>query len=111
LPPTRRLTDFEQILIGLIVAGRSSGYDLKRFFISTPAVVHEPSSGAIYPALRRLEHRGLLRSELALSAGKREQRRYHATEAGDEVGGVVPRYIGGKDLVARDVHGGHQGLP
>ncbi len=82
MPPQRRLTDFEQILIGLIVADPRSGYDLKRFFASTPAVVYEPSSGAIYPALRRLEHWRLLRSELTVSAGQREQRVYFATTAG-----------------------------
>lgn len=82
MPPPRRLTDFEQILIGLIVAGPSSGYDLKRFFSSTPAVVYQPSSGAIYPALRRLEQRRLLRSKLAVSAGQRKQRLYLATSAG-----------------------------
>jgi len=103
LPPTRRLTDFEQILIGLIVAGRSSGYDLKRFFTSTPAVVYEPSSGAIYPALRRLEHRGLLRSELAVSAGKREQRRYHASEAGREAHGLWLRAPLDPATVGRDL--------
>lgn len=78
----RRLTDFEHILIGLIVSSPRSGYDLKRFFATTPAIVYEPSSGALYPALRRLENRGLLRSELAVSSGNREQRRYFATEGG-----------------------------
>ena len=82
MPSPRRLTDFEQILIGLTVGSPRSGYDLKRFFSSTPAVVYEPSSGALYPALRRLERRGLLCSEVAVSAGKRKQRRYLATDAG-----------------------------
>jgi DNA-binding PadR family transcriptional regulator len=82
LPPSRPLTDFEQIIIGLIVTEPRSGYDLKRYFTSTPAVVYEPSSGAIYPALRRLERRQLLRSELTVSAGRREQRLYLATGAG-----------------------------
>jgi PadR family transcriptional regulator, regulatory protein AphA len=56
-----RLTDFEQILIGMIAAQPASGYDLKREFATTPASVYQPSSGAIYPALRRLEQHGLLR--------------------------------------------------
>lgn len=78
----RRLTDFEHILIGLIAGSPRSGYDLKRFFATTPAIVYEPSSGALYPALRRLENRGLLRSELGVSSGNRAQRRYFATEGG-----------------------------
>ena len=84
MPPPRRLTDFEQILLGLTVISPRSGYDLKRYFDSTPAAVYEPSSGALYPALHRLEQRGLLRSELAVSVGKREHRRYVPTETGRE---------------------------
>jgi len=82
LAELRGLTEFEHILIGLLAQSPRSGYDLKRYFASTPAVVYEPSSGALYPALRRLEKRGLLRSELAVSSGRRQQRRYLATEAG-----------------------------
>jgi DNA-binding PadR family transcriptional regulator len=82
LRPRSHLTDFEQILLGLTVERPRSGYDVKRFFASTPAVVYERSSGAVYPALRRLEQRGLLGSELAVSAGERGQRRYLATDAG-----------------------------
>ena len=84
LTDLRGLTDFEHILIGLLADTPRSGYELKRYFASTPAVVYEPSSGALYPALRRLENRGLLRSELAVSSGRRQQRRHFVTEAGRE---------------------------
>ena len=81
----RELTDFEHILVGLLVDSPRSGYDLKRFFAATPAMVYEPSSGALYPALKRLERHGLLRSELAVSSGNRPQRRYTVTGAGRDV--------------------------
>lgn len=64
------------------MAAPRSGYELKMFFAATPAAVYEPSSGAVYPALRRLENRRLLNSELAESSGKRLQRRFRATQAG-----------------------------
>jgi DNA-binding PadR family transcriptional regulator len=55
------------------------------FFSTTPASVYQPSAGALYPALRRLVSRGLLRveevAELAVG-GRRPQRVYHATGAG-----------------------------
>jgi len=80
--PEQRLTDFEQILLGLLSRAPQSGYQLKKFFADTPAVVYRPSSGALYPALRRLEDRGLLSSVERQSAGRRTQRAYRATAAG-----------------------------
>jgi DNA-binding PadR family transcriptional regulator len=59
--PRRDLTDFEQLVLGLICRTDASGYDLKRRFAATPLGVYQPSSGALYPALRRLQERGLLR--------------------------------------------------
>jgi PadR family transcriptional regulator AphA len=56
----RQLTPFEHILLGLICLEPSSGYDLKRIFAATPMGIYQPSSGALYPALRRLELRGLV---------------------------------------------------
>jgi DNA-binding PadR family transcriptional regulator len=76
----RQLTAFEHILLGLICATPSSGYDLKRRFASTPMGVYQPSSGALYPALRRLERQGLVRAQPGQSA--RQRRVYEPTEAG-----------------------------
>jgi len=81
----RRLTDFEQVLLGLIAAAPSAGYDLKQQFAMTPLGVYQPSSGALYPALRRLEHAGLLRAERGEPDGNGRARRrfvYHITEPG-----------------------------
>jgi DNA-binding PadR family transcriptional regulator len=78
---TRPLTDFEQILLAHIGLTPSSGYDLKQFFRTTPAAVYQPSSGALYPALRRLEQRGLLQAEEA-TAGRRSRRVYRTTPTG-----------------------------
>jgi DNA-binding PadR family transcriptional regulator len=57
-----QLTAFEHILLGLICLTPSSGYDLKRRFAASPLGVYQPSSGALYPALRRLERKGLVRT-------------------------------------------------
>jgi DNA-binding PadR family transcriptional regulator len=48
----------------------------------TPASVYQPSPGALYPALRRLEERGLLHAEKQVSSGRRALRLYQVTEAG-----------------------------
>src|ERR1700722_7852522 len=59
----RPLTPFEHIVLGLICAAPSSGYDLKRIFATTPMGAYQPSSGTLYPALRRREQRGLVRTQ------------------------------------------------
>ena len=81
----RQLTSFEQILLGMICAAPSSGYDLKRIFAATPMGIYQPSSGALYPALRRLELQGLVRAQASTGrAGEsaRHRRVYEPTQAG-----------------------------
>ena len=81
-PVGRALTDFEQVLLGVIDSEPRSGYGLKKMFSSSPASVYQPSPGALYPALRRLEERGLLHAEKQVSRGRRALRLYQVTEAG-----------------------------
>ena len=80
----RQLTPFEHILLGLICMAPSSGYDLKRIFAATPMGIYQPSSGALYPALRRLELQragpGSARRPDGQSA--RHRRVYEPTQAG-----------------------------
>jgi DNA-binding PadR family transcriptional regulator len=78
----RPLTDFEQVLLGVIASEPRSGYGLKKMFSSSPASVYQPSPGALYPALRRLEARGLLHAEKQVSSGRRALRLYQLTDAG-----------------------------
>jgi DNA-binding PadR family transcriptional regulator len=81
----REPTEFEQVLLGMIAASPSTGYDLKHEFATTPLGTYQPSSGALYPALRRLERRGLLCAEPDNPAGPERSRRrfvYHITEQG-----------------------------
>jgi DNA-binding PadR family transcriptional regulator len=81
----REPTEFEQVLLGMIAAAPSTGYELKQAFATTPLGVYQPSSGALYPALRRLERRGLLQAEPDRAGnGPRTRRRfvYHLTEPG-----------------------------
>jgi DNA-binding PadR family transcriptional regulator len=81
----RQLTAFEHILLGLICMAPSSGYDLKRIFATTPMGIYQPSSGSLYPALRRLERNGLVQAQArAGRAGESARRRrvYETTQAG-----------------------------
>jgi len=78
----RALTDFEQVLLGMLVMEPRSGYDLKKLFSATPAAAYQSSPGALYPALRRLVGGGLLRIEDEVSPTGRARRVYHATDEG-----------------------------
>jgi len=107
-----RLTGFEQVLIGLIFMRPASGYDLKRHFATTPASVYQPSSGALYPALRRLERAGLLRvaapsasDSAPASTGKASRQRfvYHVTEQGAAVHGAWIREPVNPSTVSQDL--------
>jgi DNA-binding PadR family transcriptional regulator len=62
-------------LLGLIHQQPLSGYDVKKIFASTPMAGFSDSPGAIYPALRRLEQLGLVRSEVQQITGLLRRRR------------------------------------
>jgi PadR family transcriptional regulator, regulatory protein AphA len=79
-----QLTAFEHVLLGLVCLSPASGYDLKRIFAATPMGIYQPSSGALYPALRRLEAKGLVRPMDLNGASESARRRrvYEPTEVG-----------------------------
>jgi DNA-binding PadR family transcriptional regulator len=69
-------------LLGLLHQRPLSGYDVKLIFASSPMGGFSDSPGAIYPALSRLERRGLVRSEIQPSAGLRKRRVFQITSKG-----------------------------
>jgi DNA-binding PadR family transcriptional regulator len=79
-----QLTSFEHVVLGLICLSPSSGYDLKRIFATTPMGLYQPSSGTLYPALRRLEAKGLVQAKPPDGAAHsaRHRRVYEPTRAG-----------------------------
>ena len=69
-------------LLGLLQQEDRSGYDLRKIFSATPMTSFSDSPGSIYPALRRLEQRGLVRSRIQERSGMRRRRLFHLTSAG-----------------------------
>jgi DNA-binding PadR family transcriptional regulator len=69
-------------LLGLLHQRPSSGYRLRRAFATTPIGTFSDSPGAIYPALRRLERQGLVRSRVEASAGVRQKQTFRLTAPG-----------------------------
>jgi DNA-binding PadR family transcriptional regulator len=55
------LTRLERAILGLLLEGPRTGYDLRTIFATTPIGNFSGGPGAIYPALDRLAARGLVR--------------------------------------------------
>src|SRR5215469_17604160 len=69
-------------LLGLLHQQPLSGYDLRKIFASTPISEFSNSPGAIYPALRRLQERGLVHGVVQESKGLRKRRVFRITPKG-----------------------------
>ncbi len=69
-------------LLGLLRQQPRSGYDLRKIFANTPMGTFSDSPGAIYPALQRLEKRGLVSSRVHASSGLRRRRVFRPTLSG-----------------------------
>jgi DNA-binding PadR family transcriptional regulator len=62
--------------------------------------MYSDSPGAIYPALRRLEHRGLVRGAIEEGSGMRRRQVFHLTQKRlSELKKWITRPVGREDLV------------
>jgi PadR family transcriptional regulator AphA len=77
-----RISVLGYALLGLIHEKPSSGYDLRKTFAETAMGSFSNSPGAIYPALERLQQRGLIESEVLEASGLRRRRVYRLTASG-----------------------------
>jgi DNA-binding PadR family transcriptional regulator len=69
-------------LMGLLNQQPMSGYDLRKVFAQTAMGNFSDSPGAIYPALGRLEKRGLVRGTVEESSSLRKRRVFKVTTKG-----------------------------
>ena len=69
-------------LLGLLYGQPQSGYDLRKVFAQTAMGSFSDSPGAIYPALGRLEERGLVRGAVEESKSLRKRRVFKVTAKG-----------------------------
>ena len=80
----RPLTSLEFAILGLVCEQPRTGYAVMKVFADTPLGRYGSSPGSIYPALARLEGRGLLtKDDAGPSAGRTSL--FHPTDAGTEV--------------------------
>lgn len=86
MAPDRKLAllqgTLDLIILGLLQGGRANGWDLTNAIQATSRGVLDVNYGSLYPALRRLEARGLVRGEWGVSDNNRRARFYELTAAG-----------------------------
>lgn len=80
----RPVTTLEHALLGLIEQAPISGYDLCKVFETTPMGHYSASPGSIYPALKRLEARGLIEGQVEKATTLRPRRMFELTVDGRE---------------------------
>lgn len=80
-----RYSELECFVLGVIwQLGPCSPYDIRRHLAASPSTQWSASAGAIYPLVKKLEQRKLLRAR-DQATGKRPRRMYVITPAGRRV--------------------------
>ena len=70
------------LILKALLAEPTHGYGIARWIEQTTSDVLRVEEGSLYPALRRLEDRGLIESEWGLSENNRRARFYQITTSG-----------------------------
>src|SRR4051812_17012878 len=70
------------LILKALLVGSSHGYGIARWVETATDDVLRIEEGSLYPALRRLEDRGWVKSEWGLSENNRRARYYTITTAG-----------------------------
>jgi DNA-binding PadR family transcriptional regulator len=82
---TNDLSVLSYALLGLIrLRQPCSGYDLRGFFATQPMATFSDSPGSIYPALKRLEHSGMVRCALDETSLVRRRKLYRLSSKGEK---------------------------
>ncbi len=72
----------DMLILKALSRGEMHGYDVVRWIQQTTEDVLRVEEGSLYPALHRLEKRGLVAAEWGLSENNRKARYYKLTRAG-----------------------------
>jgi PadR family transcriptional regulator PadR len=72
----------DMLILKTLIRGEMHGYAIAEFIQQTTDDVLRVEEGALYPALHRLELRGLLAAEWGISENNRRAKYYRLTAAG-----------------------------
>jgi DNA-binding PadR family transcriptional regulator len=85
MKPETELSTLSLAILGLISQRPLTGYDLRKVFQTTPMGHFSSSPGAIYPALKRIEEAGWIRSVATEGQTGRQRVAYEITARGLKV--------------------------
>ena len=86
-----RLSELEGVVLGMLWSmGPKTAYSIRQIFLKSPSPHWATSAGTIYPLVKRLHERGLIRAERH-ATGRREGLMYTLTPAGLK---ALRRWIG-----------------
>ncbi|PKN30986.1 MAG: PadR family transcriptional regulator [Deltaproteobacteria bacterium HGW-Deltaproteobacteria-21] len=74
--------DIKSMLLGFLMRGSMTGYELKKKFTISFAFFSGVSYGSIYPALKKMEQEGLVALKVEIQDGAPNRKVYTITEAG-----------------------------
>jgi DNA-binding PadR family transcriptional regulator len=73
----------EYIILGFLMCGETSGYAIKKWMTKSTSYFFDASYGSIYPALKRLEQKGMVTFR-ELMEGNKYKKIYQISESGRE---------------------------
>jgi PadR family transcriptional regulator PadR len=82
----------EMLILKALARAPKHGYAIAEFIHATSDEVLRVEEGALYPALHRLELRGLLAAEWGVSENNRRAKYYHLTDTGKKQLASEARY-------------------
>lgn len=76
--------DVQSILLGFLMMKSMTGYEMKKVFSISFSFFSDLSYGSIYPALKRMEQRGLITMDVQIQDGVPNRKVYTITDTGRE---------------------------
>ena len=76
--------DVRSMLLGFLMGGSMTGYELKKKFSISFSFFSGLSYGSIYPALKKMEQEGLITLKVEIQDGSPNRKVYSITDAGRE---------------------------
>ncbi len=96
----------EMLVLRLLRSGPLNGWDMMQRITVLSSEVLAVTPGSLYPALHRLEERGLIAAEWGASENKRRAKYYELTATGrkqlDQETARWARFAGAVDVILRD---------